>query len=452
MSSTPTLRPALWGLIWTALLLPASVGAQTQPADLPADASDVTVELNTQGRGLYQLALPEPEGVGTLRSTDRAGAESLDATLRMDLELSRVFEIQGPEQLSILALTGDRARDFEQYRSLGNELVILGKVRAEDAKLVYEGRLYDLTAGQAILGKRYRGSADAMRRIAHIFADEVIAYLAGRRGIAQTTIAFTSDRTGRKEIFLTDYDGYNQRQLTGHKSTSMSPDWAPGNGSLVYTSFVGGNPGIYRADIATGEKTPAITEGLQNISASFSPDGRKLAFSRALGANSEIFVADTSGRSLRQLTHSRAIDTNPAWSPKGTEIAFTSSRAGNPNVYLMDVEGTNVRRISRDGNYSDGAAWSPSGDKLAFASRIRGRFEIVVTDVVTRESRVLTRGGGNNEQPTFSPDGQWIAFTSNRSGSKQIWVMNAESGGDMRQLTRDGNNESPAWSGYPSRK
>src|SRR5690606_34966265 len=145
----------------------------------------------------------------------------------------------------------------ELYRSLGNEVIVLGSITSEGAdRVAFEGRVYDLGSGKAVLGKRYRGDAGAARRIAHTFADEVIQYLTGRRGIALTSIAFASTRTGAKEIWVRDYDGANPRQVTGHKSTSLSPDWAPGGGRIAYTSFVGGPPGVYVADLASGNKRP----------------------------------------------------------------------------------------------------------------------------------------------------------------------------------------------------
>jgi TolB protein len=378
---------------------------------------------------------------------EEAGRE-LDETVRNDLELSRAFEIQGPWAFQGLEFSGDRARDFEQYRSLGNEVIVLGSLRAEPGgRIAFEGRVYDLASGKAILGKRYRGEPSAARRIAHTFADEVLQYVAGLRGIAMTSIAFASTRSGAKEIWAMDYDGANPRPVTGHKSTSLSPDWGPGNGRLAYTSFVGGPPGGYIADLGTGRKSPVAIDGDQNISPSFSPDGRRVVFSRALGANPEIFVADVGGGNLRQLTHSQAIDTNPAWSPTGGEIAFTSSRGGNPHIYLMDADGSNLRRISFEGDYNDGAAWSPAGDALVYASRRGGRFEIARTELATGETRALTSGSGSNESPCFAPDGRKVAYTSTRSGSPQVWVMDAD-GANPRQLTREGRNETPAWSRF----
>jgi TolB protein len=423
-----------------------------QTGEAQEDRVQVVLETGPDQRDLIRLAFPQIEGVGRFGGPLGQAARQLDSTVRNDLEMTRIFRIHGPWAFGALDLTGDRAHDFEQYRSLGDEIVILGEVRPERDRLVFEGRVYDLASGQAILAKRYRGPASAARRMAHTFADEVVEFLAGRRGIALTRIAFTSDRTGGgdKEVWVMDYDGANQRQITAHRSTSMSPSWAPSSGWLAYTSFVGGAPGIYRADLGSGRKTPLFTEGEQNSSADVSPDGRRVAFSRAVGANMEIFVADVGGGNLRRLTHSSAIDANPAWSPTGAEIAFTSNRAGNPHVYVMDAEGTNVRRISSAGTYNDGAAWSPEGDRLAYASRRRGTFDVAITDLVSLATQVLTSGAGSHEEPTFSPDGRRIAFSSTRSGSKQIWVMDAD-GGNPQALTGQGNNGSPAWSPYPAR-
>jgi TolB protein len=428
----------------------APPAAQEPPQQQPPEESqgDVTLVLEGRQRPLIRLAFPEIEGHDRLAGAAAAAGRELDATLRNDLEVSRAFEIQGPWAFTVLALTGERARDFEQYRALGNQVIVLGALKPEAGdRITFEGRVYELASGKAVLGKRYRGDASAARRIAHTFADEVVQYVAGLRGIAMTSLAFASTRSGAKEIWVMDYDGANPRPVTGHKSTSLSPEWAPGNGRLAYTSFVGGPPGVYLADLGSGRKSPLAIDGDQNISPSFSPDGRRVAFSRALGANPEIFVADAGGGNLRQLTHSQAIDTNPAWSPSGREIAFTSSRGGNPHIYLMDADGSNLRRISFEGDYNDGAAWSPEGDALVYASRRGGRFEIARTELATGETRALTAGGGSNEGPCFAPDGRKIAYTSTRSGTPQIWIMDAN-GSNPIQLTREGRNETPAWSGF----
>ena len=415
------------------------------------EGQDITLILAPGQRGFLRLAFPEIRGRDRLSGAAARAAQELDETLRRDLEAARIFQVQGPEELEVLQLTGEAARDFELYRSLGNEILLQAEIKPQGERLVLEGRVFDLASGQSILGKRYRGEYELARRIAHTFADEIVLFFTGRRGVALTTIAYSSDRTGHKEIFLMDADGENQRPITAHKSISMSPDWGPTGESIAYVSFYGGSPGIYLAEVATGQKRPVVTQGGFNTSPSFSNDGQRIAFSRSVEGNVEIFVANRDGSGLKRLTHSPGIDTNPAWSPTGREIAFTSSRAGNPHIYVMDSEGANNRRVTFIGDYNDGAAWAPDGTKIAHATRRGAAFDIALTDLVTLESRILAGGPGSEETPVFSPDGRRIAFASSRSsGSRretQIYVMDAD-GSNVEQLTQSGNNYTPAWSGY----
>jgi TolB protein len=447
MNSKAFALTASAALLALGLSLPL-IFAQEPPATPPPPTQNdqVTLELTRGQRALIKLAFPALRGTAALSGPAAAAARELEQTVRQDLQLSGYFEIQGPEAFGALHLTGDLQKDLDAYRSTGNEILLLGDVRGEADKVVFEGRLFDLGSGQAILAKRYRGGFEVARRIGHTFADEVILYLTGKPGISLTSLAFTSDRTGFKEIFTMDYDGQGQRRITGHRSTSMSPAWSPNGDALAYTSFFNGPPGIYIADLSSGVKRTVMTSGSLNISPSFSPDGGRIAFARSLEGNIEIFTVERGGGGLRRLTHSNAIDTNPAWSPKGGQIAFTSSRAGNPQLYLMDPEGADQRRLTFEGEYNDGASWSPDGDLVAYTSRRNGQFQIAVTNVVTLATRVLTSGPGENESPTFSPDGRKIAFVSRRNGHKQIFVIDAADGGGLRQLTQEGNNDMPDWS------
>lgn len=421
------------------------------PGASPGAAPEVTLEIRPGQESQLKLAAPSFKVRGVLSPAARQAATQLEEAVRNDLQRTGIFVIQGPTELAAAKLTGEPAHDFEQYRALGNEVLLLGEVYEEGGRLALEGRVFDLKSGQSILGKRYRGGFDLSRRMAHSFADEVVLYFTGRRGIALTSLAFYSDRSGNKEIYLMDYDGLEQRAVTGHKSISMSPDWSPTGDAIAYVSFFDGHPGIYMVDLQSGLKKPMVTDGNLNSSPSFSPDGKRIAFSRSLDGNTEIFTANRDGSGLKRLTYSPGIDTDPAWSPSGALIAFTSSRAGSPNVYVMDVEGTNLRRVSFTGTYNDGAAWSPDGKEIAYASRLRGHlFDIVITDIAGLGNRTLTGAPGSNESPTWSPDGRFIAYANAQGGRTQIRLMRADGSGTSELLTATGNNWSPDWSSYPA--
>lgn len=445
-------RATLYALLFAgAALGVVSSRAQTPPPASPPAAPaapDITVVLQGNQVARRRLAFPALKGLDTLPAAAHSAAQELEQTLRDDLADSGVLDLQGPADFTVLTLSGDPAADRLQYQSLGNELLLLGEVRMEADRLLLEARLVDLKSGQEILAKRYRAALDLTRQVAHKLSDEIVLYLSGKPGIAQTAISFSSDRDSAKEIYLMDADGHNQRRITGHRSISMSPAWAPGNGAIAYVSFFEGPPGMFLVDLANGAKRRLLADGPLNTSPSFSPDGRRVAFSRSVSGNIEIFLCNLDGSGLRRLTTSAGIDTNPAWSPKGGEIAFTSSRAGNPHVYLMGADGSNVRRITFEGDYNDGAAWSPDLTQIAYARRRGNLFDIAVTNLVDLASRQITGGGGSKETPTYSPDGRKIAFAWDQRGSRHIWVSDV-AGGNPRQLTTEGDNFGPEWSGYP---
>ena len=443
-------RPLALALASVAALAAAQTPKAETPAPPPPSPEGITVVLDRSNQvPIVALAFPSLSGLSALPGTAANAARELEQTLRKDLERTGIFNLLGPAELAVLKLTGNLENDAEQYRSLGAAMLLANDIKLEGDRLVLEGRLVDLASRQNIVGKRYRGTYDLARRMAHTFADEIVLFLTSKRGIAMTSIAFYSDRDGFKEIYIMDYDGHDQRRLTGHKSISMSPSWSGPGDAVAYVSFFAGTgPALYLADVASGRKSPLVTEGSLNASPAISPDGRLVAFARALGANIEIFVANRDGSNVRRLTNSGGIDTNPAWSPSGREIAFTSSRSGSPQLYVMDVEGSNVRRVTFEGEYNDGASWSPDGTRLAYATRVdRSRFDIALVDLVSLAARRLTSSGGTNEAPSFSPDGRRIVFASSRAGGMQIFAM-AVDGSAVEQLTSKGSSWGPDWSGY----
>ncbi len=430
----------------------APEAAATDPAPLP---SDLQLVLEPDAEVRLNLALPRAGRPPGARPEFLDAMGELEQTLREDLAFTQLFDVQGPEVLSAVRLSGDRARDLEQYRAYGNEVALLTEFKLNGDELILEGRVYDLASGQFILGKRFSGGIDLARRIAHALSDEIVLYFTGRRGIAMTSIAFVSDRDqASKEIFLMDYDGHAQRRITGHISTSLSPVWAVDGSGLAYLSYFQGRPGVYWADLTTGRKTPIVFEEQPAYSPSVCPDGETVLFSRPVRrsgkSSTEVFSIERGGGSPRQITRSSGEDTNPDCSPDSRRIAFTSSRSGTPQIYVMNMDGGDLQRVTVNGRYNEGASWHPDGSKLVYARRSeRGdRFDIAVVDLVTGQDQLLTAAPGSHEYPTFSPNGEWIVFESRQRGrGRQIYIMSGD-GRYLRQVTTRGNNYSPSWSGY----
>jgi TolB protein len=333
-----------------------------------------------------------------------------------------------------------------------------GNLSESTAEVAIQAWLYDVRSpsSQPVVGKVYRGApTDAqVRKFAHQFADEIIGKLSGGLpGVASTQIAFVSTRSGAKEIWVMDYDGANQRQLTTLKSISLTPRWSPDVSRIAFTCFAPGPNGLVSAQICmysmdTGKLVSFPRFRSTNTTPAWSPDGTQLIFSSSMLGNPELFVTDVNGGRPKRLTNANGASISPTWNPKtGQTIAFVSDRGGYPQLYLMNSDGTSTTKLDLpDMGYVIDPAWAPNGQLLAFSwRRPSGNYDIYVMDAATQQLAEITRDQGRNERPSWAPDGRHIVFESTRDGTRQIWTMLAD-GSQPHELTAAGQNESPNWS------
>lgn len=336
-------------------------------------------------------------------------------------------------------------------------MVAYGNLSLDGSNMAFAGYLSDVhnPTATVALQKIYRGAAtDAdARRLAHQFADDIVALLSGGQpGVAQTQIAFVSGRTGNKEIWVMDYDGANQHQLTRLGSISLTPRWSPDATRIAFTCYVPFR-GITSAQIciystASNRLISFPRFRGTNSSPAWSPDGQQIAFMSSLNGDPAIYVAQADGARLRRVTFGAGVATSPTWNPKtGKQIVFVSDRAGDPALYLSDADGSNAQKIDLpDMGYVIDPAWSPNGQLLAFSwRRPSGNYDIYVMDVISHQLVELTKDEDRNERPSWAPDGRHLVFESTRTGTRQIWTMLAD-GSQPHQLTFEGQSESPNWS------
>ncbi len=389
--------------------------------------------------------------------TDKALKEFNDV-LWKDLEFSALFKMPSKSFYPIKPIRLPLDVEFEDWQvpSIDADFLAFGNIQAYETAVVVEAYLFDVKTQEQAVGKRYTiADAGLIRRVAHQFADDLAFQLSGgaTRGVAQTKIAFSSERGGSKEIFVVDYDGINERTVTANRGLNKFPDWSPDNKQLAFVTRLPGGTSwqLWRQDLAGGREVLPTPSNYAS-SPAWSPDGSRLAFaSRSPSSlDSDIFVAPASGGRARNITSHPSIDTSPDWSPSGQQIAFISDRSGSPQVWLMDSDGSNVRRLVQEGGHCDSPSWSPNGQYILYSWQAPSQWkhDIYIVQVATGQIFQLTSGRGSNESPGWSPDGRHIVFQSDRSGTKQVFIMNAN-GENLKQVTAYGINGSPAWSSYP---
>lgn len=302
-----------------------------------------------------------------------------------------------------------------------------------------------------IFGKVYTASLDAPGAIdaGHRYAADILAIFGGK-SLVGTRIVFVSDRSGAKEIWVMNWDGTDQRQLTRYRSITTFPSASPDGRIVAFTTYATGSPAIQMFSLDTGRKLPFYNQrASMNAFVTFTPDSKRIVFSSTAGGGpAQLYMSNVDGSGLHPITASGAIEVEPKINPKtGADLVDVSGRTGLPQVYHMSLDGTDVQRLSAGTGEATNPSWSPDGDHIAFAwtkGFEPGNYNIFLMDIASQQVTQLTANEGRNENPSWAPDGAHIVYASKRGGRSQIWVMNADGSG-KHALTQDGNNEKPFW-------
>src|SRR5436190_8324277 len=334
-----------------AVLLIATTGAQQPPASpgQPQQPSEVSTTISSDLAGSApRFAVPDFIALSNDAETKDA-AQTIGRVLWDDLNFEREFAlIPRDVYTSIPAATSINDVPFDRWREVNADGVIVGTVQRTETGVKVEVRVFNVSSRQSAFAREYSGSAANKRLYAHTIADEVHQQQRALRGVARTRLTFNSDRDGErlggtieqrgvKEIYISDYDGENQRRVTVQKSLNITSTWSPDGRSIAYTSYRRGAPQIFISNIYQGTLEELTKNSANNFLPAWSPDGTRIAFMSTRDGNSELYVANRDGSNVRRLTNNPTIDVSPTWAPTGTQIPFISDRTATPQSRVKNA-------------------------------------------------------------------------------------------------------------------
>lgn len=412
-------------------------------SSFPAAAKDkIYIEIGSPGKRQFPIALPHPRSGKPVPELEK----KLYDVLTFNLTLSGLFRILPPESYLESGASAP-SEDFPSWVLIGAEGLVRTEYSTANGELSLAGRIYDTVRGQMLSGKIFTGPPDRFRILAHQLANEVVRVFTGTPGISGTRIAYESDRTGRKEIYISELDGSREWTITANRRINLSPAWSPDGWELLYTSYRMGNPDVYRYSLKTGISKRIIHFPGLNLGPTFTPQGDRIVLTLSKDQDAEIYSYNPENGNTDRLTRNWGIDISPSFSPDGKALAFTSSRSGTPQIYVMDSNGKNPRRLTYAGSYNTSPAWSPRGDLIAFTRMENNRFRLYTIRPDGSGETLLLGEPGSHEDPSWSPDGRLLTFSSNRDGDFDIWVVNFDGSFPRSLLRTPGSNETaPAWS------
>jgi len=173
------------------------------------------------------------------------------------------------------------------------------------------------------------------------------------------------DRTPykRRSYDLTSTDA---QPVLGVVDPTLSPD-----GTKVVFTAVGD---LWLSDLETGETRQLTDDDFIDMSPSWSPDGSTIAFVSDRAGNADIWLMDVESEEFTQLTDGSRPANSPIWSPSGESIAYLSDALTTiflgATVNIIDASTGDETVISEPIFGPSPPAWSSDGETVLVVSRL----------------------------------------------------------------------------------
>jgi TolB protein len=401
-----------------------------------ATAVEAKVYLDVYGQSYKRITIAVPP----FKSEEKQKAEMSDV-LGQDLDLSGFF-IVAPRSVMDREFLEEgiekKAIRFEQWRSIGVELLCKAVVQEKDNGLSVEAYLYDASDGSLLFAKRYRATPPEWKRVIHRLADDIILTVTGEKGIMSSKLLFVAGDKRHRDLYVADLDGSGASKITSHRKIMVSPSVSPDGKYIAFTSYKEGRPNLYVTDLQKNTEVYVNREDGMKIGANWT-NGKTLVYSHTSGKFSTIYSLNVETKERKVLLKKDGILASPSMSPDGSAMIFVSDMHGGPQIFVMNLASGETKRLTYFGNYNTSPVFSPKGDLIAFVAKTGGAIEVCVMKPDGSNARVLTEGGVN-DSPYFSPCGRYILYSSDKGGSAHIHLM-LHNGDNKRQLKFTNNEE-----------
>ena len=279
------------------------------------------------------------------------------------------------------------------------------------------------------------GDLSVDRVIIHHLADSIHKVLFGKAGVASCRILFTIKKqineVWRSEVFISDYDGHNVRQVTNDGSFAANPIFMP-NSEFLYVSYKIGQPKVYKSNVNKHNPVRMSTLRGNQVTPGINHDYSLLGFASDVTGTPDIFLQPLDdSKPIHAFAAKGATNASPAFSPDGKKMVFVSNKDGVPKVYMMNIPrpGTSIKNlrpelISKRCRENTAPSWSPDGKKIAYCSRNYDERQIWVYDLETKTERQLTQGRQNKENPVWAPNSLHLLFNANDDKGTDLYLIN----------------------------
>jgi dipeptidyl aminopeptidase/acylaminoacyl peptidase len=294
----------------------------------------------------------------------------------------------------------------------------------------------------------------------------------------------------RTSIWMVNWGGTHDVQLTSSPDDNSSPRWSPDGNYLAFLSTrpAGAKKQIWLLDRLGGEARQLTNVSGEIGAYAWSPDSSKIVLEMSdsdsdpepkkstnpaskvpkpivisryhfkhdvegyltASSRTQLYLFEIKTKKLEPLTADKNFeDSDPGWSPDGTRIAFASThekdpdQSGTQDIFIVEARPASspVKLVTADSPGRQHLAWSPDGKLIAFLQGTELKYDaykqdsLAVIPAAGGASRTLTEKIDRGvSSPQFTPDGSAVTFLvadDRREYPEKIAVT----GGSLKRLS-----------------
>ena len=184
-------------------------------------------------------------------------------------------------------------------------------------------------------------------------------------------IVFVSNEGGNPNIWITNPDGSERKQLTANDAANFSPVVSPDGKYIVFSVWRAGRRSLWRMQV-DGRNPVQLTFGITDAFPSISPDSRWVIYTAPSGAKPTLWKVSMDGGTPTQIMEHHA--TMGVVSPDGKYIAYTYPESADvsapPNrMRVIPFEGgepIKTFQVNTGGTVLAVVQWANDGKSLLY--------------------------------------------------------------------------------------